>query len=306
MDRIEGLRTFVAAVEAGSFTAAADRLGISKKLVSKYVGQLETVLGTRLLSRTTRSLGLTRSGERVYPRAVALLADFDELLAETRAEEQGLSGTLRIAAPVAFGELYLHDVLSDFAAEHPALSIDLQLNDRFVDLAAEGFDLALRIGALEDSALRARRIGETALIVVGSPDYFARAGRPAHPDGLRDHVCIRDANIRGGPTWPFEIAGQVRAVPVTARMRVNSAAAVRLSALRGDGLCLCPDYIVGPDIAAGRLERVLSGFPSGIRGIHVVYGDAPRLPARTRAALDMLAARFKLPPWRQRAERGRA
>ena len=297
MDRIDGLRTFVSVVEAGSFTAASDRLGISKKLASKYLGELEAEVGVRLLNRTTRSLSLTSAGQRFLPRAVGLVESYDQLLADVRETDRGLAGTLRVAAPVTFGELFLHEALSVFREEHPELFIDLRLSDRFVDLAAEGFDLALRIGALDDSALMSRRLGETDLIVVGTPDYLAAHGRPEHPNDLKHHCCIRDSNLRAGHSWPFEISGAMRRHAVTGGFQVNSATAVRSSVLRGDGLGLCPDFAVARDIASGQLQRVLVDFPSGTLGIHAVFNEARHLPARTRAALDFLATYFRTPPW---------
>ncbi len=297
MDRIDGLRTFVSVVEAGSFTAASDRLGISKKLASKYLGELEAQVGVRLLNRTTRSLSLTSAGRRFLPRAIGLIESYDDMLADLRETDRGLGGTLRVAAPVTFGELYLHEALSAFRDQHPDLVLDLRLNDRFVDLAAEGFDLAIRIGTLTDSALMARRLAETQLIVVGTPDYLEINGRPGHPKDLAQHCCIRDSNLRAGQSWPFETSGVMRRHAVTGGFLVNSASAVRLSVLRGDGLGLCPSFAVAQDIAAGRLEQVLLDFPSGTLGIHAVFNEARHLPARTRTALDFLATHFRTPPW---------
>ncbi len=297
MDRIDGLRTFVSVVEAGSFTAASDRLGISKKLASKYLATLETELGARLLNRTTRSLSLTSAGQRLLPRAIALVDDYDTMRADIRETDKGLAGVLRVAAPVTFGELFLHAALAAFRDKHPDLVIDLRLNDRFVDLAAEGFDLAIRVGALDDSALMVRRLGQTELIVVATPDYLERRGVPGHPNDLTDHHCIRDSNLRAGQSWPFEVSGAMRRHAVTGGFMVNSATAVRQSVLRGDGLGLCPGFAVAADLASERLCRVLADFPSGSMDIHAVFTDARRLPARTRAALDFLAAHFRTPPW---------
>lgn len=299
MDRIDGLRTLVSVVEAGSFTAASDRLGISKKLASKYLAELEAQVGARLLNRTTRSLSLTSAGQRFLPRAVALIESYDEMLADVRETDRGLVGTLRVAAPVTFGELYLHEALSAFRDRHTELVIDLRLNDRFVDLAAEGFDVAIRVGALDDSALMARRLTKTELIVVGAPGYLSAEGRPKHPSDLAKHCCIRDSNLRAGQSWPFEISGTMRRHAVAGGFMVNSATAVRLSVLRGDGLGLCPSFAVIKDIDAGRLERVLADFPSSVLEIHAVFNEARHLPARTRSAINFLATYFRTPPWQE-------
>ncbi|MBF9031602.1 LysR family transcriptional regulator [Rhodobacterales bacterium HKCCE3408] len=298
MDLIDGMRTFAAVVEAGSFTAAGDRLGMSKKLASKYVAELESRLRVQLLRRTTRSLSLTNAGSRYYPRCVAVLEEIDALGAEIREGETGLSGLLRVSAPVTFGELFLQDALADFREDNPDLVIDLRLNDRFVDLAGEGFDLAIRIGVLEDSTLVARKLGETEIVAVASLDYLARAGMPESPADLSRHACLRDSNFRAGQAWAFEIGGTMQRIPVTGGYLVNSATAVRRLALRGAGIALCPDYAVAQDIAAGRLRRVLADFPSPTLGINAVFPDARRLPARTRAALDHLSRTFADPPWR--------
>ncbi len=292
MDLFDGMRTFAAVVEAKSFTAAAERLGMSKKLASKYVAELEARLGVQLLRRTTRSLSLTNAGSRYYPRCATLLEEMDALGAEIREGETGLTGLLRVSAPVTFGELYVQDALADFRGAHPDLVIDLRLNDRFVDLASEGFDLAIRIGVLEDSALIARRLGAAEIVAVASPAYLGHAGTPESPGDLLRHSCLRDSNFRAGQAWPFQIGGRMQRIAVTGGYLVNSATAVRRLALRGEGVALCPDYAVAADIAAGRLARILEDFPSVRLGIHAVFPDARRLPARTRAALDFLSNAF--------------
>lgn len=297
MDSLHGLRTFVSIVEAGSLTAASDRLGISKKLVSKYLAELERRLGVRLLHRTTRTLSLTSAGQRYYPRSVALLEEFDAMTADVRDAETGLSGVLRVSAPVTFGELYVQGSLASFQAAHPDLTIDLRLNDRYVDLAGEGFDLAIRIGTLEASSLVARRLGTTDLVAVASPAYVARFGAPCTPEDLTQHRCIRDSNYRAGGAWPFDVNGKIRRQAVNGPFLVNSATAVRALALRGEGIALCPDYAVGPDIAAGRLVHLLRPYPSGTLSIHAVFAEARHMPARTRAAIDHLRGAFRSAPW---------
>jgi len=297
MDSLDGLRTFASVVEAGSFTAAADRLAMSNKLVSKYVAELEMRVGAKLLQRTTRTLRLTSAGQRFYPRAVALLEDFDQMTAEVRAEDRGLSGRLRVSAPTTFGEMYLQDVLADFGTLHPELLIDLRLNDRFVNLTSEGFDLAVRIGALEDSSLIARQLSTTDLIVVASPDYINTHGSPGHPTQLSSHNCIRDSNFRAGQNWPFQINGQARKIAVSGNFMVNSATAVRELVLRGKGIGLCPSYAVARDIAQGSITPLLGGFPTMRLGIQAVFTDQRHMPARTRALLDYLAKAYTDPPW---------
>ncbi len=295
---MDGLRTFVSVIETGSFTAAADRLGISKKLASKYLAEMETRLGVKLLHRTTRRLSLTSAGQRYYPRAIALIEEFDAMAADVRDAETGLGGVLRVSAPVGFGEVYLQGILAEFGAAHPDLVIDLRLNDRYVDLVAEGFDLAVRIGSLEDSSLVSRRLGETCLMAVASPAYLARAGAPETPGDLAAHACLRDSNYRSGQSWPFEVDGTTQKVAVSGPFLVNSATAVARLARCDLGIGLCPDFAVADDLSAGRLVQVLSDFPSRTLGIQAVFSDARRLPARTRAVLDHLVEAFRSVPWR--------
>lgn len=297
MDTIIGLKTFVACVDAGSFTAAADRQNMSRKLVSKYVAELERRVGARLLQRTTRSLSLTDAGQRTYTRAVRLIEDFDAMTADIRDAETGLNGVLRVSAPVSFGEMYVQPALAMFRRAHPDLVIDLKLNDRFVDLASEGFDMAIRIGVLQDSTLVARRLGEIALYAVASPAYLASSPALGHPDALSDHPCIRDSNLRSGQAWPFCIDGTNKKVPVSGGFIVNSPTAVRELALSGEGVGLCPDYAVAADLASGRLMRVLESYEPERLGLFAVFSEARRMPARTRAALESLAAAFKHPEW---------
>ncbi|MGR3502449.1 LysR substrate-binding domain-containing protein [Pseudaestuariivita sp.] len=298
MDTIDGMRTFVAAVETGSFTAASDRLGISKKLVSKYVGQLEDRLRTKLLHRTTRQLGLTETGERYYAQCTRVLEQFDALEAGIKGGRAEMSGELRVSAPASFGALYVQPLLMEFQAQHPNISVNTQLSDRYVDMAEEGFDLAIRIGTLSDTSMIARRLATTELWAVAAPDYLAASGTPSHPRDLKGHACVRDTNLRSGSGWPFVIDGVSRRVAVQSTFAVNSATASRDLAIAGKGLALCPDYAVAQDISAGRLARVLADFASLRLDIHAVYLDARYMPPRVRAFIDHLSARFsELESW---------
>lgn len=292
MDVIDGMRTFAAAVETGSFTAAADRLGISKKLVSKYVGQLEDRLKIKLLHRTTRQLSLSEAGERYYARCLEVLDAFDALEASVKLDAGEVSGELRVSAPASFGELYMHPLLMEFQDSHPDLTVSTQFSDRYVDLAEDGFDLAVRIGTLSDTSMIARRLAETELWAVASPDYLDREGTPEDPRSLAKHDCIRDTNLRSGAGWPFQIEGVTRKVTVSGPFAVNSATASRDLAVAGKGIALCPDYAVARDLSDGRLIRVLAGYRSLQLDIHAIYLDARYMPPRVRAFIDFLTKRF--------------
>ena len=292
MDTVSGMRAYVAVVAAGSFTAAAERLGMSKALASKYVRQLETRLGTRLLNRTTRSLSPTEAGRAYFQQAQRLLEELDELEASMGAAQAVPRGHLLVAAPVTFGEMYLVDAAADFLAAQPQVSLEFRLSDRFVNLVDEGLDLAVRIGRLDDSGLVARRLGASRLVACAAPAYLAHAGRPAHPRDLDHHDCVLDANHRG-PGWRFEaVTGEAIEVRPRGRFRANSAAAARKMALDGGGVALSPGYVVADDLAGGRLERVLTGFTLPETPIQAVYPHARHLAAKVRAFVDFLQQRF--------------
>lgn len=289
MDLVDGIRVFVASVETGSFSGAAARLGMSPKLASKYMAELERQLGTQLLHRTTRRLGLTAAGEQLITRASGWLSDLEEMTGELRETQRGLAGTLRISAPVTYGELKVMPLIRRFRGAHPDLVIDLRLSDRFVDLAAEGIDVAIRIGRLDSSALIARKLGQTSLLLVASPDHLDRSGRPETLEELTRHIGILDTNMRGDGTWPLRVGGQVHRIKVSGPYRVNSARIARDLAVEGEGIAFCPDYVVQDDLAAGLLEHVLPDFCGPRLDIHAVYLGQRRVARRTRAFLDFAA-----------------
>ena len=288
MDLVDGLRVFVASVETGSFSGAAGRLHLSPKLASKYMADLEARLGTRLLHRTTRKLGMTAAGEQLMVKVPDWLDQLDEMTGALREGRQGLSGTIRVAAPVTYGELLIGPLLQGFRAEHPDLTIDLRLSDRFVDLAADGIDLAIRIGLLDDSALVARKLGEMQLLLVAAPAYLARHGTPVRLVDLASHVCIRDTNMRGDGSLPLTEDGILHRVAVSGRFLINSARLARDLVVQGEGIALSPDYAIRDDLRTGALVTLLPGVRGPVLDIHAVYIGQRRLARRTRALLDHL------------------
>ncbi len=292
MDLVDGMRVFVAAVETGSFARAAGRVGISPKLASKYMAELEARMGTQLLYRTTRRLGLTPAGERLMVQAPAWLGQLDEMTAELRDAQRGLSGTIRVSAALTHGEVVVAPLLRRFRADHPDLVIDLRLSDNFVDLASGGFDLALRIGQLDNSALIARKLGMMDLILVASPAYLDERGSPQVPEDLISHLCIRDTNMRGDGTWTLFNNGREHRLRVSGRFLVNSARAARDLAIQNEGIAFCPDYVVKDGLGAGQLVRVLPRAHGPRLDIHAVYLPQRRLPRRTRVMLDFLVQFF--------------
>lgn len=289
MDLVDGLRVLVASVETGSFSGAAARLGISPKLASKYLAELEARLGTQLLHRTTRKLGLTADGEQLMTQLPDWLDQLDEMTGTLREARRGLSGTLRVSAPVTYGEMRIGPLLRDFQAPHPDLVVDLRLSDRFVDLAAEGIDLAIRIGRLDDSALVARKLGVIRLLLVAAPAYLAQHGHPAHAADLARYICLRDTNLRGDGAWPLTEAGQLHRIAVSGNFLANSARLTRDLAVQGEGIAICPDYVVTEDLAQGRLVHVLPQASGPVLDIHAVHLGQRRLARRTRALVDHLA-----------------
>jgi DNA-binding transcriptional LysR family regulator len=293
MDVLTGMRTYAAVVSAGSFTVAAERLGISKALTSKYVGQLEEHLRVRLLNRTTRQLSATEAGRAYYQRCRQILDDIDELEAAVADQQGAPRGKLLVAAPTTFGELYLTRAVADYLDEQAGVSVELVLSDRFVDIVNEGFHLAVRIGNLEDSSLVARRLAPARIVTCAAPRYLARAGTPAHPRELESHSCIIDTNFHSAYTWPFQDAGNRFSVRVKGRFMANSALAVREILLAGQGIGLCPTHATGEDIRAGRLRVILEPYEVLDYGIFAVYPHNRHLAAKVRTFVDFLVRRFR-------------
>lgn len=286
MDLTDELRAFVATAQTGSFTAAADQLGVSNRLTSKYVAELEKRLGVRLLQRTTRKVGLTPAGETLLARAPALLDELDDVLVEVSEGSRGFTGTIRISAPVTFGEEYVGAMLGRFAVQNPGLTIDLRLNDGFVDLAGEGIDVAFRVGQSEMLSLKTRKLGEIRTVAVASPDYLSERGAPQRPEDLADHDCILDTNRRLPRRWVFRKGGVEHAAEVQGRFQVNSARAAADLAMLGLGICYAPRFAVDAALRDGRLVPVLEAFEGIVTPVSAVYLEGRKLPRKIRALID--------------------
>lgn len=287
MDLIDQLRAFVATAQTGSFTAAAEQMGVSNRLTSKYVAELETRLGVRLLQRTTRKVGLTPSGEDLLARAPALLDDLDALIGEVSEGSKGFGGVIRLSASVTFGEIWVTGMLERFARLHPGLSFDLRLDDRHVDLATEGIDLAFRMGRTETRSLKLRKLGIFRSVLVASPDYLARRGAPATPEDLAAHDCILDLNRRNPRRWSF--GPDERTVPVRGRFQVNSARAAVELAAQGQGLAYAPRFAARSALAAGLVVPVLPDLPGETSPLSAVWLEGRVLPRKIRALIDFAA-----------------
>ncbi|MEM7076045.1 MAG: LysR family transcriptional regulator [Pseudomonadota bacterium] len=292
MDRIDGMHSFVAVVETGSFSAAGQRLGISNKLVSKRVAQLERQVGMTLLHRTTRSMSLSHEGERYLEGARRVLAEVEQLETEFDGSD-GLKGTVRVAAPLTYGDLAVASAASRFVKEHPDMTVELDLSDRYVDLAKGGFDIAIRIGHLNDSTLVVRKLGETAMKVVAAPSYLKRHGVPMHPAELCEHVCIRDANHPDPNRWPFHIDGQHVQVPVSGPFLANSPPACLVPTRAGLGIFVCPDVFLRDELDSDRLIEILPEFHSRTLPIQSVQLPSAFRKPRVRAFVDFMRAEIR-------------
>jgi DNA-binding transcriptional LysR family regulator len=288
----EAWAIFACVVEHRSFTAAAIALGTSKATVSKAVARLEAHLGTALFHRSSRQLVLTDAGTKLAPRAAALLAEAQGAEEEAREEARAPSGPVRMAAPMAFGLKYLGPMLADFMADHPGISIDVQLSDAKVDIIAGGFDLALRVATLPDSALRARRVGNVRGHLVGAPAYFDRHGRPRHPSDLAHHRVFEYTNITAAMSFTGP-GGEVASVRPEGPLRSNSGELFLPALHAGLGIARLPDFIVAEDLATGRLEEVLTDWAGPPIGLHLLTPPAGPRPRRVTLLIDHLADRLK-------------
>jgi len=299
MDTLELMRSFLAVVDAGGFTAAGRRLGKSKALISKHLSELEARLGARLINRTTRRIGVTEIGRAYAERARALIADLEQLEESVVAQSTTPRGLIRLTAPQALGELALVEMVAAFRARYPGVAVEVLLADRIVDLVGEGYDIGLRISAMPDSSLISRRLCETRLLLCAAPSYLEKNGRPAAIPDIATHSVIADSNMRNGALWRFERGGEVastRGVPV---LTVNSAIAVRQALLAGLGLALCPEFAVAGDIRAKRLVSLHEDW-TALPGlvVHLVYPHRHHLTARVRAFIDFAADWYQpTPPW---------
>lgn len=298
MDRFEAITAFIKVVEAGSFARAAERLGVSVSSVSRHVAELEAHLDARLLNRTTRRLSLTEAGRAFHERCVQLLADLEEAEASAGAGTAVPRGTLRVSCGVSFGTQHVAPAVAAFMAKYPDVRLDLELSDRVVDLVDEGFDAAVRIGAVGGQNLVARRVGDTRLVCCASPAYLARYGEPRTPEDLARHACLLYQYLPQRDTWMFvDRAGAPRRVRVAGPAYANNGKFLATLAEAGVGICYEPDFIVGSAIRAGNLVAVLRSYGPVAGEINVVYASRRHLSAKVRAFADFLVERFKTPEW---------
>lgn len=291
MQNLEDVLAFIRVVETGGFSRAAERMGLSKSIVSRRVARLEAELGVRLLNRTTRGIAPTEAGLEFKTRCVDILNELEAAREAVACRERDVAGTLRLAVPLSFGIARLAPAMAAFAAEHPRVAIDLSVSDRFVDLVAEGFDAALRVGILADTSLMARRLGAIETLVVASPAYLAAHGTPERPQSLSKHDCLI---YSGGSreTWQFRVSRKWQSVRPQGRFRADNGEVLRAAALKGLGITALPDFLVADCLARGDLVRLLKEYPMPEAGIHLLRPAGGPAPARLSALGDHLADWF--------------
>jgi DNA-binding transcriptional LysR family regulator len=285
---------FVRVVSLGSFTGAAESLSVPKSTVSRQVARLEERLGVRLLHRTTRAVRVTEAGQVFYERAVRIVTDIEEaeeLVARNQAVPRG---PLRVSAPITFGTMYLPPLVSAFLAAYPDVELSLELSDRKVDLVEDGYDLAVRVGVLDDSSLVARRLGHAHAVVCAAPSYLAVRGVPRTPDDLRDHVALRYA-YSGNSGWRF-LHGTT---PVSGPLICNNGEVLRDAAIAGRGLIYTPRFMVAEALLRGDLVSVLEQYVPQLGGVYAIFPHHRHLSSRVRAFVDLAASHFHVPPWEE-------
>jgi DNA-binding transcriptional LysR family regulator len=290
MDLFASMRMYVAVVDGGSFAAAAGKLDISRAMVSKQIQKLEEHLGTRLMNRTTRRLSLTETGREFYERSNQIMGDVEEAEQIAGQMTRRAQGVLRVTIPLSYGQHRLAAIIGDYTQAYPQVQLDISLSDRKVDLIDEGFDLAIRIGAMPQSDLIARKLGGVRSIVCAAPAYLAKHGTPQMPADLGRHACLGYTLTGTGADWRLEGPEGIVAVAITGPIRADNGDIIRLAALGGAGIAFQPQFIVGDDIAAGRLVRVLPEWQSAELDVYAVYPSRKHLSAKVRTFVDFLVA----------------
>lgn len=287
MDRITAAQVFIETVARGSMSAAADHLGISRAMASRYIATVEEWAGTRLLHRTTRKLSLTAAGEQIVPVCKELLALAQDMELTGSLLDGSPKGLLRVAATSILSEYRLTDAIVDFLAKYPAMSVDLQVADRTVNLAEDGIDLAIRITNTPDPQLIARKLGECASVICASPRYLGSRGAPAHVRDLAAHNCLTYAHF-GNNVWRFTSPQGTDEVAVRGSLSTNEALVLKRATVQGAGVAMLPRFAVSEELKAGVLVDVLPGFEAQKLGVFAMYLSRLRMPPSLRVLIDHL------------------
>lgn len=296
MDSIDGLKTVIAVAETKSFTTAAQRLGMSKALVSKYVGQVEQRLQAQLFNRSTRHIALTEAGKRYYEKALVCLDHFYELEESISIQDRQPQGLLRISLQSTFGESHIAPLLPMFLQQYPDVQIELCLSDRRIDMLKEGIDLVIRMGETQDSQLIAKKITNYPILTCATPEYLAQNPVLQHPNDLLQHSCIIDSNFRIGKQWQFIDKEQILTIPVKSRVAVNSPRAVRELVLSGLGIGLITSFVVEDVLQSGELVEVLPEYRMLSFNVYVLYPHRRYLPHKVKCFIEFLQQHFSHSP----------
>jgi DNA-binding transcriptional LysR family regulator len=299
MENLADVAVFVRVVERGSFTLAAGELELSRAAVSKYVSRLEERLGARLLTRTTRRLSLTEAGAALFEASRGALERIDEAEAAVAQLQSEPRGRLRVSAPMSFGILHMGPAMTEFARAYPRVTLDVRLDDRYVNLVEEGIDVAIRIGNLSDSSLVARKLTATRAVACASPAYLDEHGEPETPEDLASHDCLLYSYLSTANVWRFTAPdGREIPVAVTGSLRINNGIVLAEAAAAGRGILMAPSFYMAPLLRDGRLKRILAGYRLRELGIHAVWPQRDHVPPKVRAFVDFLARRFgRKPEW---------
>lgn len=299
MDRFENMNAFVRVVEAGGISAAADRMGIAKSVVSRRLKELEEHLGVELFHRTTRQMNLTDTGRAFYQQSVRILEDILEAEHATSQFHGAIKGSLKIAVPLSFGLMHLGPAINEFLQTHPDIAFDLDFNDRQVDILAEGFDLAIRIASLPDSSLIARKLAPIQAIMCASPAYLERMGAPQSLEELIKHRCLVYNLISNFENWNvYNVEGQLIKTKIVSYLKASNGEFLRDAAVDGLGIVLMPTFIVYKEIESGALIPLLPEYQFSQLAAYAIYPQTRHLSQRVRAFVDFLIKRFDgLPYW---------
>jgi DNA-binding transcriptional LysR family regulator len=288
MNRLAAMEAYVLVVETGSFSAAARQLQVGQPAISKTIAQLEARLGVQLLIRSTQSLTPTEAGQSFYERAKRVIEEVEEAEQAARGTSASLVGELRISAGVTFARLHVVPQLPRFLAEHPAVTVRAQLDDRNIDLIEFGIDVALRMGSLEDSSLVARKIAECPQRVVGTAAYFQQHGEPMHPEELASHQAIIYDVRGGGRAWTFRRNGTESSVTVDGRLRITGAEGVREAVFAGMGLAVASEWMFAPELKSGIVRAVLRDWALPPMELWAIFPTGRRASAKARAFVAFL------------------
>ena len=298
MDRYENMRIFIRVVEAGSISGAAEQLAVAKSAVSRRLKELEEHLKVELFRRTTRRMNLTDTGEAFYQKATRILEDIHEAEMSVSKAHGTLKGRLKVTLPSSFGNLHMSDAISDFLKLHPHIEFEIDFNDRKVDLIQEGFDLAVRIGELQDSTLIARKLAPISIVTCASPMYLQLWGKPTAPEELKTHHCITYTLVENPKAWYYSNAqGEETKVMVNSRLKSSSGEFLMKAAIEGHGVVNEPTFIIYPAIESGQLVTILNDYTSRQLNAYAVYPQTRHLSQRVRVFVDFLVERFAGTPY---------